>query len=177
MDNFEVREVLDSFQIIADSREHDTADARKRYKAFGVPVVRGVLDYGDYAAQITLPAGDLYDISRRIKPVAVVERKMSLDELAGNLTRERKRFEREFTRALSKGARVYLLVENATWEGILMHRYRSRLHPNAFKSSLSAFMVRYGIVPVFCKRDTAPELIREILYRDIKERLEKGEFG
>ena len=177
MDHFEIKEILDTFRIIADTREQDTADARKRYAAFGVPVIRATLDYGDYAGQVTLPSGDLLDTSSRLKPRCVVERKMSLDELAGNLTRGRARFEREFNRALGADARVFLLVEGATWESLLNHRYRSRFSVNAFKASLVAFMIRYNITPVFCKAPTSAELIREILYRDIKERLERGEFG
>ena len=177
MDNFEVKDILNTFQIIADTREHDTEDARRRYKAFGVPVVRGTLDYGDYCGQIELPTKPLYNLSERIKPSCVVERKMSLDELASNLTRGRARFEREFSRATQAGAKVYLLVEGATWEGLLNHRYKSRFHPKAFEASLVAWTVRYNLVPVFCKAQTAPEVIKEILYRDMKERLENGEFG
>jgi len=30
---------------------------------------------------------------------------------------------------------------------------------------------------VFCKADTSGALIKEILYRDMKERLERGEYG
>lgn len=176
MDSFEIREILDTFQIIVDTREQDTAEARRRYKAFGVPVIRGTLDYGDYAGQITLPNGDLLDTSIRLKPKCVIERKMSLDELAGNLTRGRKRFEREFNRARGADAKVYLLVENATWEGLLNHRYKSKFSVNAFKASLVAWMIRYNVTPVFCKSQTSAELIREILYRDIKERLERGEY-
>ena len=177
MDNFEVRDILETFQIIADTREHNTEDARRRYEAFGVPVVRGTLDYGDYAGQIELPTKPLYNLSKRVQPLCVVERKMSLDELASNLTRGRARFEREFSRATQAGAKVFLLVEGATWEGMINHRYKSRLHPNAFKASLVAFMVRYNITPVFCKAQTSAAVIREILYRDLKERLERGEFG
>jgi ERCC4-type nuclease len=177
MDNFEVKEILETFQIIADTREHDTEDARKRYKSFGVPVVRGTLDFGDYAGQITLPSGELYDLSNRIRPRCVIERKMSLDELAGNFTRGRQRFEREFSRASDAGAKVFLLVEGATWEALLNHRYRSRFTVNAYFASITAWMVRYGVTPVFCKAQTSAKVIREILYRDMKERLENGEFG
>lgn len=177
MDNFEIKEVLESFRIIADTREHDTASARKRYEAFGVPVERAVLDYGDYAGQITLPSGPLYSTSSRIKPRCVIERKMSLDELAGNLTRGRARFEREFNRAVFNDARVFLLVEGASWEALLNHRYRSKFSVNAFKASLVAWMIRYGVTPIFCKAQTSAEMIREILYRDMKERLERGEYG
>ena len=177
MDNFQIDEILSTFKIIADRREQDTPKARERYKAFGVPVIRATLDYGDYAAQITLPSGDLLDISNRCRPQCVVERKMSLDELAGCLTRGRDRFEMEFERATSNNARVFLLVENASWEALLNHRYRSRFHPNAFKASLSAWLIRYNLYPIFCKSGTSAELIREVLYRDIKERLVRGEYG
>ena len=96
----------------------------------------------------------------------------SLDELAGCFTRDRDRFRREMERAISSNAKVYLLIENASWEAILNHRYRSRFNPEAFKASLTAWTARYGLIPVFCKADTSGMLIREILYREIKERLE-----
>ena len=53
----------------------------------------------------------------------------------------------------------------------MKHRYHSKYHPNAFMASITAYMVRYGMVPVFCKSDSSGAVIKEILYRDIKERL------
>ena len=102
---------------------------------------------------------------------------MSLDELAMCFTRGRDRFRREFERASAAGAKVFLLVENGSWEAIMKHRYRSRFNAKAFEATLTAWTVRYNIVPLFCKADTSGELIREILYRDMKERLERGEYG
>ena len=178
MDPFEIKEVLDTFEILIDRREQGTAKAKERYEAFAVPYSRATLDYGDYSYNCTLPDGSrLYDTENRVMPAVSVERKMSLDELAACLGRERQRFEREFQRAADHNAKVYLLIENATWEGILNHRYRSKLHPNAFFSSLTAWMIRYNMTVVFCKEGTSGKLIKEILYRDLKERLESGELG
>lgn len=177
MDNFEIREILNTFRIIADTREQRTPKANERFKAFGVPVQRATLSYCDYCGQITLPSGDLYSSGSAIKPACCVERKMSLDELAMCFTRGRDRFRREFERAAAAGAKVYLLVENGSWEAILKHRYRSKYNPAAFKASLAAWTVRYNIIPLFCKAETSGELIKEILYRDMKERLEQGEYG
>ena len=177
MDGYTLTEVLDSFRVIADTREHDTPKARERYEAIGVPVERATLSYGDYCAQVTLPGGSLHDTSVRIAAPCVVERKMSLDELAACFTRGRDRFRREFERATSNKAKVYLLIEGGSWEAIANHRYRSRYHPNAFRASLLAWCVRYDATPVMCKAGTSGALIREILYRDIKERLERGEYG
>lgn len=178
MDVFEVQDVLKSFRIIVDSREHMTPRAAERFSSLSVPVERGTLDYGDYCGNIILPDGKpLYRTKGRIRPACVIERKMSLDELAGCFGRDRGRFQREFERAGANGARVYLLVENASFEGIINHRYRSRFNPSAFLASLTAWTVRYGITPVMCRSGTSGTIIREILYRDMKERLEKGEYG
>lgn len=173
MEPLEIEEALRSFRIIADTREHNTPRAKKRFQAFGVPVERATLSYGDY----TWNYGGHYDVGCTLFPTCVVERKMSLDELASNLTRGRKRFQREFERAADHGAKVYLLVENASWEAIMMHRYRSKYHPKAFLASLTAWMVRYGLVPIFCKAESSGDMIREVLYRDLKERLTQGEHG
>lgn len=178
MDHFEIQEALSTFRIIVDTREQRTSKASDRYKSFGVPYERATLNYGDYAANITLPQNiPLCDINEKVFAKCVIERKMSLDELAMCFTQGRARFQREMERAVDNGAVVYLLVENANYEAIINHRYRSRFNPTAFLASLTAWMVRYNLRPVFCRSGTSGRLIKEILYRDIKERLEKGEYG
>ena len=178
MDRFEIEDTLKTFRIITDTREHNTDRAAARFAALGAGMERGTLDYGDYCANITLPDGSsIYDPVSRIYPICVIERKMSLDELAGCFTRNRERFEREFQRATEHGAKVFLLVESASYETIYRHNYRSRFRPKSYIASLCAWVVRYNLIPVFCEPGTSAKLIREFLYRDIKERLEKGEYG
>lgn len=176
MTPIEIERILDGMVILRDTREQDTARARRRYQAFGLPCRKAVLDYGDYTYNATISDKTIFDEGDRIRPLCAIERKMNLDELAGCFTRERKRFEAEMKRCQANGGRMYLLVENATWELLLLGRYRSRFRPNAFVASLTAWMVRYDLQVVFCKEDTSPRIIREILYRDLKERLETGAF-
>lgn len=177
MDAFEVNDVLSTFTILIDSREQKTPRAAERYAAFGVPYERVTLKYGDYCGQIELPGGPVYDVTKAVKPGCVIERKMSLDELASCFTQGRDRFRREFERAADAGAKVFLLVENGSYEAVINHRYRSRFNPNAMLASLTAWSIRYNITPVFCRSGTSGRLIKEILYRDMKERLQRGEFG
>lgn len=169
--------VLSTFRIIADTREQNTPRARNRFKSFGVPVERATLAYGDYCWNADIEGVPIRTTSNTIRPLAVIERKMNLDELAQNFTRGRKRFQREFERATASGARVYLLVENGSWEAIKNHRYKSKYNSRAFIASLTAWMVRYKMTPVFCRAESSGDVIREILYRDLKERLEVGEYG
>lgn len=178
MDHFEAKEVLSTFRILVDNREQATPKAVERYKSFGVPYTRVTLNYGDYAANITLPQNiPLCDINETVFAKCVIERKMSLDELAMCFTRGRDRFRREMERAAEHGAIVYLLTEGGSYEAILNHRYRSRYNPTAFLASLTAWTVRYNLRPIFCKANTSGVLIKEILYRDMKERVERGEYG
>lgn len=177
MDRLDIESTLKTFRVIVDTREQATPAAKQRIESIGAPIERATLNYCDYAANVTLPDGRiLYDISGRVSPLCAIERKMSLDELAGCLTRDRERFKREFERAADSRSSVYLLVEDATWEAIINHRYRSRFTPKAFIASLTAWMIRYRFGILFCKSATSGQLIREVLYRDIKERLEHGEF-
>lgn len=173
---FETEDVLSTFRIVVDTREQMTPRARHRLKAFGVPYERGTLNFGDYAANITLPSGELLDTSKTMTAKCVVERKMSLDEMAGCLGRERKRFERELCRARDAGATVYLVIEDGSWEKIEAHNYRSKLNPDAMYNSLVAYQSRYGVHVLFTSQFSSARLIKEILYRDIKERLNNGEF-
>lgn len=177
MDAFEVRDILSTFHICIDTREQDTPKARERFKSFGVESLRQTLSYGDYCGNIKLPSGWLYQEDSVISADCVIERKMSLDELAACFTRGRDRFRREFERARQNGAKVYLLVEGGSWEMLMNHRYRSRFNPEAFKASLTAWMARYNASIIFCKAETSGKLIKEVLYREIKEKLEGGKYG
>lgn len=135
------------------------------------------MSYGDYAYNAVLPSGEpIYNIEETIKPACVVERKMDLDELAQCFTRSRDRFRREFQRAAESGARVYLICENGSMEHLLNGKYKSRFNANAFAGSVTAYMVRYNMNLIFCKEELSGRIIKEILYRDLKERLERGDF-
>lgn len=182
MTPFEEREVLDSMVILRDSREQDTDRARRRYESFGVPYQKATLNFGDYTYNATLPDGSqIHNVDNTVIPYVAIERKMDLTELANcfiNRKNEktRDRFRREFERAAEHDCRIFLIVENASWENLYLGRYRSQFSPAAFVGSLTAWMVRYNANLVFCKEETSGKLIHDILYRDLKERIERGEF-
>ena len=70
---------------------------------------------------------------------------------------------------------MYILIENADWEKIYNGKYRSKMNEKALTASLLAFLARYDCQVIFCKEETTGKLIRDILYREIKERLERNE--
>lgn len=168
MTPFEVSEALEHLTLLVDTREQDTLSSRRRVKEVGLPWERRKLDFGDYSMRVELEDGQEVDFS----PAVAIERKMSLDELCQCYGRGRKRFQREFLRAKKAGAKLYLLVENGSWEKALSGEYRSRMQPQALTASLTAWLARYDCQVLFCQAKSTPRLIREIIYREAKERLE-----
>lgn len=164
----EVQTALDGMVLLVDSREQPTEQARQRLKQTGVPTERGKLDFGDYSARFPLNDGSWLDLRDRV----VIERKMHIDELAMCFSSERKRFKAEFERAKKAGARIYLLVEGATWEKIYSGKYRSKMSPQSLSASIMAYMARYDCIVVFCSFLTSGKLIHDILYREAKEIME-----
>ena len=178
MDAFQIESCLKSMQIFIDSNEQQTEQARRRYSSFSVPYIRQKLDYGDYTYNFTLPDGKpLHVENTRVYGDVVIERKMSLTELSSNLCQEKARFKREFQRAKEHGAKIYLLVEDASWEKLMHGRYGTRFHPNAYMAALLGIMAEFDISPIFCQKELSGKMINNILYRELRKRLECGDYG
>ena len=166
MNNFDLEKTLSSMTIICDSREHVTAEAKKRWESFGVPYRIQALKSGDYTSEFILPNGEIFSLENH----ALIERKLGLSEICGNFCQNRARFIREFERIKEAGAKAYIIVEGGTsWESIYNHRYHSKMAPQALVASLTAWMARYNAHIIFCRAETCPKLCREILYREAKE--------
>lgn len=163
----DVLTALDGAVLLVDTREQDTRSLRQRLEVVGWPCERIALPVGDYSAKFPLPDGEWLDLRDRV----CIERKMSFGELAMCYTHQRERFRREFERA--EGRKIYLLVEGATWENLYNGKYHSKISPQAFVASVLAWAARYNCVPIFCKSETSGLLIRDILYREAKEILER----
>lgn len=163
MHPLDVKSALESMVCLVDTREQDTPLFRKRMQSLGVPHERHKLNFGDYSVKC-----DRADLSESVS----VERKMGIDELCNCFCKDRKRFEREFERAKDAGAKVYLLVEDASWEQAYNGKYRSRMAPASLVASMQAWLARYNCQIIMCKQETSGKLIHDILYRELKEHLE-----
>lgn len=165
----EIDQTLASMCVLVDTREQPTDISERRYAQFERPYRREKLNVGDYSAEFQMPDGKIVSL----KDAVVVERKNSIDELCMCFTSQRGRFEREFKRAAESGIKIYLLVENATFEGVYNGKYRSHMLPNALAASILAWLSRYNCVLIFCKAETSGKLIRDILHYEMREALER----
>lgn len=166
-----LKEALENITLLVDTREQPTKRLKDRIEKIGFLYKRRKLDVGDYSCECKLNTGEVIDFSSMV----AIERKMNLDELCMCFGKERERFKKEFERAKEKECKIYLIVENASWEKAYDGKYRSLLNPNALIASLNAFRVRYGMQIDFCKEETSGKLIRDILYREVKNYLENLE--
>ena len=172
----EVEKMLGSMVILVDTREQPGREFEKRSEGFCCPFERVKLDFGDYSCAFT----NLFGKRERLDHIVAIERKMDANELGLCFGKERPRFKREFERAKEMGARLYLLVEDESWEKIYSGRYgsgekfRCKLNPKAMISSILAWTPRYNMQHLFCKKETTGMLIRDILYYELKELLESG---
>ena len=160
----ELAEELKNLTVICDTREQDR-HVSEYFQKQKIPIITRKLDTGDYSCQL----GDA-----TFEKDIVVERKRNLDEVCGNFTVERERFEREFLRAKAYGTKVILIIENASWTDIFLGNYRSKTSPKSLLGSLLSWMVRFNITVTFCKPEETAKLIYSIFYYHAKEELTNG---
>lgn len=166
----EIEMLLKTMTVVVDTREQVWSHIESGLKAMKRPYERGKLDYGDYTCKLP----DLDGVPVVLSDEVVIERKANLDELAGNFTADRKRFETEFIRAKSAGVKVFLLVENASWSDILSGNYRSGLNPKAFAASIMSWQSEYNITVIFSRPEDSARIISGHLFYWLKKRLESG---
>lgn len=161
----ELKTELSKLAIICDTREQDT-HCEEYFKKKGIKTIVRKLDTGDYSAQL----GDL-----TLERTVAIERKRNLDELCGNMTADRDRFEREFLRAKAYGLHIFLIVENASWSDIMLGNYRSKLSSKSLSASIFSWLARFNVTLLFCKPNETPRIIYGILYYYAREELLYGD--
>ena len=163
-------------RIIIDSREQRNLHILKVLNQLGIEWMVKKLDYGDYAFEV-----DGVSYENKIS----IERKLTLTELAGNLTKGRNRFDAEMCRAKADNCKMVLLIEDkkarekmklriqmdrAGIDDKTKHRktWRSNFSGNSMVGSIKAFKDRYDLDLVFCSKvRTAKEIIR--IFEDFLE--------
>lgn len=144
----EIKELLKSIIILVDSRENANSHILKWFDEKKISYKIEKLEFCDYS--FLLPANSELGFNRDLyfADKISIERKGSLEEISGNFTTDRLRFESEFIR--SKG-KVHLLIENASYEDIITHNYKTEYNPSAFIGGLHSFADRYNFSINFIK--------------------------
>ena len=161
----ELKDKLRGLTVVCDSREQVNGHVTAWLDKNGISHQSRALETGDYTAML-----DGYTFEDEV----VIERKANLDEIAGNFTTGRERFEREMIRAKARGMKLFLVVENATWTDIFLHNYRSRLEPKSLFASLMSWQAEYNLTVIFCKPSETAQILYSTLYYWVRGRLKRG---
>lgn len=167
----DIESTLATFSIMVDSREQKWAHIEKSLNDSHTPYNVKKLNYGDYTCTAMKPNGEMVSLADKY----VIERKRSLDELCGNFTKGRERFEREFKRSQEDKAKVFLMIEDSQmWVHIRNHAYRSKLPPKSLLATLCSWQARYNITILTCDQCDSGTLVKGILWYALRDYLQKG---
>lgn len=142
----EQEELLKSIVIIIDKREKVCDHITSYYDKKNIKYIRQSLPQGDYSFYI--PKNEELSIHRDIyfNNEICIERKASLEELSGNFSQERDRFEKEIS--LYKG-NMTLLIESANYHDICTNNYNTQYNKKSFLGTLHSFSNRYNFNFIF----------------------------
>lgn len=145
----ETDELIKNIVILVDTREKENSHITSYFDAKGVEYKVCALDYGDYSFMIKANEG--LGISRDMwfdKDV-IVERKNSLEEISGNLTKDRSRFEKELSLAPKEKV---ILIEGASYEDVANGNYNTKYNRISFLATLHKYWFKYS-APFFMLKD------------------------
>lgn len=168
----EMKSILDSLTIIVDTREKENQHVLDYFKSKKIPHAIRTMKTGDYSAFI--PKNEELGITRDIYLNACLERKRNIDEIVGNLSKDKRTtFENELIRA-SKHPFVLIVEDEQGYEKILCGNYRSQYEPKALLGSLKTMEVRYNFSIVYLNpKFTGNYIYHHFLYMT-REYLKKG---
>ena len=143
--------MLDSIVILVDTREHEGKNDHilNYFDSKKINWKKYKLDFGDYSfmipknEELSIPR-DLYFDSK-----IMIERKANLDELVGNIVKDRNRLKKEF--ALAPPTKV-IVIENASYPDIINGNYMGHYDAKSLYGTLHSFWHEFNI-PVFLMED------------------------
>jgi hypothetical protein len=195
----EIKKLLKNIVILVDTKEQENfhitdyfTKHKRKYKCKN-------LGEGDYSAYIAYNV----ETSKILESVGVhrdlyftneilIERKGHLDEVAGNLStrkakydsfgnqiisenRERERFKFELTRIRNCNATLFLFIEDKNGnENIRKGNYRSEYSPEAFLGSLKSFEAEFKFAYKFLDKAVMGSEIFFTIYYHIRDSLKAG---
>lgn len=158
--------------VLVDKREKENSHITDYFNKHNISYRKETLPYGDYSFMI--PTGTDLGIANDIyfHKEIVIERKNSLEELSGNLGKERDRFEKELLKASNDCCRMFLMVENPRgYNAIMEHDYKTEFKPLPYVASLKSFENRYGLNIQFIDKQYAGYIIYSTFYYYMRENM------
>lgn len=198
----EIKILLNNLTIIVDKREQQNDHIINYFKKHKRKYIKQSLKEGDYSALIpynleTAPILESVGLQRDmyLTNEVLIERKGSLDEIAGNLcnrnakydvygnqivseNKERERFKFELTRIRNCGAKCFLFIEDKNGhENLRLGKYRSQYKPESFLASIKSFQAEFDFNLQFLGKDVIGSEIFYSIYYTARDFFKQGNLG
>ena len=159
----EYRQLIRNMLILVDTRDKSNQAILDEFDRQGIKYKKKALKTGDYSFAIEECPELGFPYETLFTDEIVIERKNSLDELAGNFANKTddERIFKEMNRMINI-ERVYLLVENNKLDDIYMHNYHSEYNPDSFIRTLLTWQARNGMHIYFVDKENMARTIYEL---------------
>ena len=171
MKDDKIKEIFTNYTYILIDRREKKLHVKEQYDKLNIHNEFSTVDYGDYSIKII--SNPILKNTEDIIFNVSVERKASLDELAGNLTKGKARFFREMERCKKDGGLMVIMIEDATYMDIIQHNYNSELTPKSFLALLHTIYTRYNIPFFFVEKEVSSLYVYNILKYYVREYLKE----
>lgn len=149
--------------ILHDTKEQQNQHIIDYFEKEGIRHKARSLKTGDYT--FMLEADPEFGINRDLwfSDVLAIERKNSVEELAGNIADSggTARFAREMSR-FKDIQTVYLVIENDRLDDIISHNYRSQINSDSFLRTMLTWQKKSNFYINFVRRENMGKLIYEL---------------
>lgn len=136
-------------------------------KTHEIPLIRKRLEVGDYMLG-EIKCGKVVPIGKRS-----IDTKAHLQELCGDLHRDKKDFNRKYRKCLDNGIELYVLVEQEikSLNDILSWSSpHSKISGKMLYDMIDRVRKSYGVKFVFCRKEKVAQTIINILCENEKEK-------
>lgn len=171
----EIKEILKHMVVIVDTREQANRHILDSFDRLKVKYEISKNDFGDYTAK--LPVGSFEGQTRDIyfDRHIVIERKNSIDEIAGNL-KDDVRLNTELAHLNKYNIKYFIFIEDENFdENIRNSNYRSQYNNKALYARLKTLEARYNTIIRPISKDCIGSEIYNTLKYYIREQLKNNE--
>ena len=153
--------LLENMVILVDTREQNNTTILDYFDKKKITYKTKALKTGDYSFMIKANVDLGFPVDTYFTDELCIERKNSVDELAGNLTEDSGRFLKECNRMINIES-VYLLIENSTIDDIIEGNYKSKYNADSYLRTVLTLQKRCNFYLQFINRENIGKMIYEI---------------
>ena len=153
--------LLENMVILVDTREQSNSAILEYFDKKKISYKSKALKTGDYSFMIKAAPDLGFSVDTYFTDELCIERKNSIDELAGNLTEESGRFLKECNRMINIET-VYFLIENNRIDDIIKGNYKSKYNSDSYLRTVLTLQRRCNFYLNFVKRENMGKIIYEI---------------